>query len=415
MKQCIICRKFKEAFSDEHVIPDALGGYYHIYSVCTQCNSRMGSTVDVKLVNHKFSEFQRFTLGLKGKSKKLPNPFIGIHRIDGEESRRVQLRIDGDGKLVPYVVPTVEYEKLDDGTRVSICVDASDKNKLSGILDGVAKKLKVPLEQLKLPEQAVRSIARPNIQGGFSIDLFEFKIGLLKIAYEFAVDTIPEYFHDDAAVEIAEILFHADHSRVEKYVNIGSGFERNLFSSLEKYLDIAKKKHFLVLCSHRAGGLSCLMHLHQLFAVGVSLSKKMYPDHLFVVGVNDIEKKSFRKIFGEELSREVYGVPFLRFQYYFENEAALMRFQELQMSEHFEVIQVKGEIPVFDKSGNALETTLNEKMNAVAPLAKSEFLSEKEFICTYNFAEDVFVKVNPGGELVQVTAVREEYVNVSKI
>lgn len=29
---CIICRKDEQEMSDEHVIPEAIGGYYHIYS-----------------------------------------------------------------------------------------------------------------------------------------------------------------------------------------------------------------------------------------------------------------------------------------------------------------------------------------------------------------------------------------------
>lgn len=70
MKKCIICRQPTTSFSDEHVIPDAIGGYYHIYSVCKECNSDMGSLVDSKLTNHKFMEFQRRLYGLKGKPAK---------------------------------------------------------------------------------------------------------------------------------------------------------------------------------------------------------------------------------------------------------------------------------------------------------------------------------------------------------
>jgi len=64
MDTCIICRKETNDFSDEHVIPDSLGGYYHIYSVCKTCNSDLGSNVDSDLVNHKFSDFQRYLLGI---------------------------------------------------------------------------------------------------------------------------------------------------------------------------------------------------------------------------------------------------------------------------------------------------------------------------------------------------------------
>ena len=48
---------FKQPLNDEHVIPDSLGGYYHIYNVCVVCNGNTGSLVDTHLTNHKFAEF----------------------------------------------------------------------------------------------------------------------------------------------------------------------------------------------------------------------------------------------------------------------------------------------------------------------------------------------------------------------
>ena len=48
METCIICWQPQCEFSDEHVIPEALGGYYHIRNVCKKCNSHLGSHVDAK-------------------------------------------------------------------------------------------------------------------------------------------------------------------------------------------------------------------------------------------------------------------------------------------------------------------------------------------------------------------------------
>ena len=56
---CIICRENKDNLSDEHVIPDAIGGYYHIYTVCKECNSKLGQNIDSKLVKHPFTSFMR--------------------------------------------------------------------------------------------------------------------------------------------------------------------------------------------------------------------------------------------------------------------------------------------------------------------------------------------------------------------
>ena len=66
MPTCIVCWENTSAISDEHVIPEALGGHYHIKSVCRDCNSRMGSHVDSMLVNHTFSKFGRYVEKITG-------------------------------------------------------------------------------------------------------------------------------------------------------------------------------------------------------------------------------------------------------------------------------------------------------------------------------------------------------------
>ena len=47
---CIICHQDNQELSDEHVIPEAIGGYYHIYNVCKDCNSKLGDHVDKLLL-----------------------------------------------------------------------------------------------------------------------------------------------------------------------------------------------------------------------------------------------------------------------------------------------------------------------------------------------------------------------------
>ena len=47
---CIICHSDDVELTDEHVIPDALGGCYHVKNVCKSCNSILGRTVDINLI-----------------------------------------------------------------------------------------------------------------------------------------------------------------------------------------------------------------------------------------------------------------------------------------------------------------------------------------------------------------------------
>ena len=49
---CIICHRDNVEMSDEHVTPEAIGGYYHLYKVCKDCNSKLGDQVDAQLLKH---------------------------------------------------------------------------------------------------------------------------------------------------------------------------------------------------------------------------------------------------------------------------------------------------------------------------------------------------------------------------
>lgn len=418
MKQCIICREEKETFSDEHVIPDSLGGYYHIFSVCKRCNSDLGSFVDSKLVNHKFAEFQRYILGLRGKSNNLPNPFSGTHHMEGDEKRKVQLRLGSDGRPAPYTVTSVNYEEVvgeGGGTRVQIMLDASDERNLDGILDKISRKLRIPREQFDGIDRTVQSIAHPSITCRLNIDLADFKIGLLKIAYEFAVDTIPRYFDDKDAIEISQILRRAEYSAVDKYVNIGSGFGHEIFDSFRDYLDLESKKHYLVLASGLRHGLTCLIHLHGMFSVGVRLSEQNYPEDLVVVGINDIDSRTFRKVTGTDLVDMVYGPPALRFQYYFRDEESLRHFLAAQSGNDFSFMTTPDGIPTFDHAGNPFAVDIHGKMKEVEDDAISETLDGGGMAHTFNLAGEVFIKILPSHQLVQVLAVREERQRVAKL
>lgn len=49
---CIFCDS-SEKFSEEHIIPESIGGSVVINSVCINCNSKFGSEVDVKLTRNR--------------------------------------------------------------------------------------------------------------------------------------------------------------------------------------------------------------------------------------------------------------------------------------------------------------------------------------------------------------------------
>ncbi|MGZ3850547.1 MAG: HNH endonuclease [Flavisolibacter sp.] len=134
MAICIICRKVKMEFSDEHVIPDSIKGFYHIYSVCKDCNSNLGLNVDSKLVNHKLMEFVRHQQKIRGKKGALPNPFAGDAVLSSHTQQKVRIEMDEDCNFIPRLLPKIP--KLKPGaTNFQFSLDKRDAHLMDAIID----------------------------------------------------------------------------------------------------------------------------------------------------------------------------------------------------------------------------------------------------------------------------------------
>lgn len=399
MNTCIICWQPQREFSDEHVIPEALGGYYHIRNVCKKCNSHLGSHVDSKLVNHLISRFARYTGNLTGKSKTLPNPFIGTHTLATDPDQKVRLHLDSDGVLYPHLVPKIDYD-LDQERqelRLSVVVDASDRDK---VLPSIEKKYGLEIDRQSLPIESSPVTVRTR----HSVDTLEFKIGLLKIAYEFAIDTLPAYKDDASARSIAAVLAQADYEEAAKFAAIGNGLDRSILQFLHEIIDFQKENHYLILMPSSLG-IVCFVHLHNSFSIGVQLSERAYSSEI-IVGVNDIANKTFDSYDSMSISHFVFGAPEIRLQYYFHTERQLTDFINLQNREDFQVHRHGNGFPLFDKNGRDLRVTVESK---VADLAIDDIQSLDANFLDVEMDQEVYVKVHPTSVLVRVTEVRLEY------
>ena len=399
METCIICWKTQREFSDEHVIPKALGGYYHIRHVCKICNSHLGSHVDSKLVNHLFSRFARYAGNLTSKSKTLPNPFIGTHTLASDPSQKVRIHLDTDGAFQPHLVPKIDNKLSQDQKilELNIVVDASDRDK---VFSSIESKYGLDIDRESLP-----IVSSPvTVKTQLSVDTLEFKIGLLKIAYEFAIDNLPDYKKDASASSIASVLAHADYEEAEKYANIGDGFDRSVLQSLHEIIDFQNENHYLILIPSPSG-IVCFVHLHNSFSIGVRLSERPYPSDI-LVGVNDISNKKFNLYDSKLITNLVFGAPELRLQYFFQTEIQLIEFQRLENRDDFGIDRHDSGFPLYDKTGGSLGMTIESK---AADLARDDIQSLDERCLDVEMDEEVYVKVHPTNMLVRVTEVRVEY------
>lgn len=405
MPTCIICWKTADVLSDEHVIPEGLGGHYHITSVCRDCNSRLGHHIDSKLVNHTFSKFGRYLENLTGKSKNLPNPFSGTHTLADDESQKMRLEIDETGALKPHLIPKVEW-KFDQSTQnltLILAMPPADKEK---ILEKVERRYGIKTDSQALPVTKKQVTVRTAI----TVDTLEFKIGLLKMAYEFAYDVLPRYRLDPTVKEISAILENVEYENAEKYANIGDGFDRSVLKQLSEIIDFQTGNHYLVLLPSNQG-LICFVHLYNMFCLGVTLSTAAYPVDM-IVGVNDFKAKKFTVHNAAQIGNIVFGSPVIRLQHLFKSKQECAAFLTMQSDDRFKISGEDGDYPLYDKNGNRLEQTM---LGKVAELAPVDVLEIDSRILDVEMDEELYVRILPFNAYVQVSAVRLEYTPRAKL
>lgn len=410
--KCIICRKETEDknFSDEHVIPDSLGGCYHIYNVCKKCNSKLGENVDAKLVNHYFASFMRYDLGIKGKKGNIPNPFDGTHILENDNTTKVKMILDNDGIPRPYLLPKVEKIKYNDKLEIKIQIDTDDKNKLESIIEKILKREKIDKDKyhIIIDNEPIINAFKPVIKMEKAIDIKEFKIGLLKIAYEFAVDSLDKFFYDEKAIEISNFLLNPNFDEIDKYF-IGTGFEKEIVKPLEIIFDFNKKRHLLVLMNTDEMGLVCFISLYKLFNIVVKLSDKIYLDNNQIIGINDLEANFFEKIDFFKLSKRIYGNEEKRFMYYFSNPNDYLLFIFLQQTNTFQYYTINNKLPIFNNKFDIeyedINDLIEDYLNKDKVLYLGDGINHKSLI---NLNKELYLKILPVNKFFQIKAVEVE-------
>ena len=218
--------------------------------VCVECNSELGRVVDNALVNHHLSKLFRSVHGLRGKATNPPNPFAGEHSLRSDPTQKMQIKTGEGGQLVPYFIPQVSKRELGGGrVRVEISVDATDEPKVEEIARKVATRIGGSVKEAL--EGAERKVIRSDseIHVPWAVDTRDYKIGLLKIAFEFAADRIPGYVGCSDAEAIARVLSNGLFDEVERYVNIGNGLDHRIMLPFSELLDYDGVKHYVVLLS----------------------------------------------------------------------------------------------------------------------------------------------------------------------
>lgn len=297
--RCIICHADDVELSDEHVFPDAIGGCYHIYTVCKKCNSFLGEAVDNPLTEHIIIKLFRENYKLAGKTGKIPSFLLDseIQNKDNPEEK-MKFYIDENNELkLKYLPNTKEVIDENGNTKFEVKVDYSDKDKLAKIQEKKIERYQKKGFSANLSKPEIVSQKGMTIQSELKFDLLKYRIGLLKIAYESMCDFFPVYEEDDYGLQISEILKNARYEDVNKFVNVGNGFEDiEILNTFKVFQVDFTNKHTLFFVFLEKAGLYCFISLFDKIKVGIKMSDKNYVGYASVLFItNDYVKKCVEK------------------------------------------------------------------------------------------------------------------------
>lgn len=406
---CIICHSDGVEMTDEHVIPDAIGGYIHCYKVCKDCNSKLGDHVDNQLLNHYLIKGLRHVHQLKGKTNFIPNPLVGDGVLDTGEKVRVEYV---KGVVTPRILPS-SPEIAPDMRGGKITVDARDEKLIPAMQQKMLKKMGLnPNEVQLVTKREVHQIEKPVVKMQAAIDLKNFKIALLKIAYEICVELFPEYENDALGVQYAEILYQVAHEvegaldRLDEVRFVGDGFQDPLEPLLSQFIDYSNKKRHVIVVMNQGGHLSCLVKIFDTFSLFIQMSDSAYLDEGDMrVFFNDfshhrcetitlvelVAKRSVEKEIGYKFDED--GMVLL---------AGISDTQEVGFSANR-----NGDNLVYNQTGVPImtEDMLKEWM-PVERITTSE-LTDSRFTTTYQIPQGFYFLIMPNNELIQLVEIKE--------
>lgn len=299
--RCIICHTNDAEMSDEHVFPDAIGGCYHIFTVCKKCNSFLGESVDIHLIDHIIIKLYREDYKLSGKTGKIPSFLLDseVNNKDNPEEK-MKFYIDDNNEVkLKYLPKTKELVDENGNIKVEIKVDYSDIDSLAKIQEKKMKRYEKKGFSTSFSQPEIFSKKGMTIQSELTIDFINYRIGLLKIAYESMCDFFPSYENDDFGLQISDILMNARYEDVNKFVNIGNGFENiEIFDIFKVFQVDFTNKHLVFFIFLEKVGLYCFISLFDSIQVGVKISEKNYvgKNSVFFI-TNDYVKKEVEKFY----------------------------------------------------------------------------------------------------------------------
>lgn len=309
---CIICHKNNLELTDEHVIPDSLGGSYHIFSVCKNCNSYMGRFADISLINHPLIKLYREKYKLSGKTGKIPSFLCDKPVFSSDDNDKMQFYKDDNDNLKLKYLPETKYMKKQDGNiEFEIVCDEQDKDM---IIDNIRNKYKAKGANVIFNEPVASIEKGKRIYRTFEINddiMFGYVFGFLKIAYESSCDVFSSYEDDENAIAISKMLISlklnknstGDYEELfHKYgiidlQNAKDHFQKRILPAMDCLHIRTSNQHIIWFKYVEQFGLYCFISLFEEIRLGIKISKRNYLEkYTFICITTDYKNKKCKRM-----------------------------------------------------------------------------------------------------------------------
>jgi len=292
MSTCIICKEHHK-LTDEHVIPEFVGGSLIIKAVCKGCNDKMGRTFEGRLSNNEIFTLPNFIHNISGKSKTVPSPLTGNKKT--QEGKKVFVELIND-QITVKNYPKISIENINGKDLFSINIHPSDLGKAKQMI-----KKKINRHYKDMPKDRrekltnklyqdvcsskVKKSPSPTIKSSFMVDFNDLYLFFIKIAYEIG------YYHyglEFIEQSTAEKLRLSIYNEAPESVNGSLDPEMKEFDNLMK-----EEKHYIFLTRNM-----CYIKIYELSALVIiseSNSKYDLPLEDSIFYEFNYKKKSYKK------------------------------------------------------------------------------------------------------------------------
>lgn len=262
LRTCIICRKEKPTsdFNVEHIILDTIGGDLKIHTVCAVCNSSLSKNFNNLFLSDTNIGICRKILSLNrsGSNRDIKNP-LKKAKIDGEDGENYYVQFDNG---LPKVIrkPETEIKQEENGYKVIIhgAPDTLEKRK-----DEVLKKYGYSESEIVNLKKQVTNITKAV---SFETKPLAIILEALKVAYEFTVTVLPDYFKDEWAFEYSAFLESGKmNDFIKRKIDSAPTIQKVCSVDYEELSKLPTHQHAIFVKSYQNFGLVCIVKLFNFF------------------------------------------------------------------------------------------------------------------------------------------------------